>query len=168
VACLALAFLETLALWALYFGPAGECSRRAVLADENPGRLARDAYTYVHIPIVAGIVLIAAADHLLLAEPAASARGPELALFLGGPVLFLLGLALFQQMATGTTNVRRALTAAGVLALLPLGGHVSVFAIGATVTALLCGLVVRELSEGDSTDPALPPDGRELVNPATD
>jgi low temperature requirement protein LtrA len=151
VACLVLAFLETLALWALYFGPAGERSRRAVLVDENPGRLARDAYTYVHIPIVAGIVLVAAADHLLIAESGASAHGPELALFLGGPVLFLLGLAFFQRLATGTTNVRRVLTAAGALAVLPLGGHVSLFTIGAVVTALLCGLVLWELSEGRST-----------------
>ena len=53
--CLAIAFPETAALWWLYFGEAAEHARPTWHGDD-PGRLARDAYTYRHLPIVAGVI----------------------------------------------------------------------------------------------------------------
>src|SRR5213596_792004 len=53
VICLTIAFLETAALWWLYFGAAAEHSRVVMSTSDDPGRLARDAYTYLHLPIVA-------------------------------------------------------------------------------------------------------------------
>jgi low temperature requirement protein LtrA len=144
VACLVIAFLGTLALWALYFGPAAERSHLAVLAGEDPGRLARDAYTYVHIPIVAGIVLSAAADHLLIAEPTAHAHGPALVLFLAGPALFLLGAALFRRIATGVLDPRPLLATAILLALLPLATRLPIVVLAGLVTTVLIALAVAE------------------------
>lgn len=144
IGCLVVAFLQTLALWALYFGPTGERSRRAVLADEDPGRLARDAYTYVHIPIVAGIVLSAAADHLLIAEPGAAPHGVTLVPFLAGPGLFLLGTALFRRVATGRLDPGPLLGAAAPAALIPLAPHIPIVALYAAATALLAALGLEE------------------------
>jgi low temperature requirement protein LtrA len=144
IGCLVVAFLQTLALWALYFGPPGERSRRAVLADEDPGRLARDAYTYVHIPIVAGIVLSAAADHLLIATPDATAHGLTLVPILAGPALFLLGAALFRRVATGRLDPGPLLGAAALAGLVPAGPHIPVVALYAGATVVLGGLAVGE------------------------
>jgi low temperature requirement protein LtrA len=152
VACLVVAFLGTLALWALYFGPAAERSHRAVLAGADPGRLARDAYTYVHIPIVAGIVLSAAADHLLIAEPTARAHGAALALFLAGPGLFLLGAALFRRIATGRLDPRPLVAAAILVALLPLAAHVPIVVLAVLVTTVLGGLAVAETRPGGAAE----------------
>ena len=69
VACLAVAFLETVALWWLYFGTSAERSHAAMSLSDDPGRVARDAYTYFHVLIVAGIVATAAAASLLIAGP---------------------------------------------------------------------------------------------------
>ena len=69
VLCLVVAFLETAALWWLYFGAAAERSSAAMSASDDPGRLARDAYTYLHLPIVAGIIATAVGANLLIAEP---------------------------------------------------------------------------------------------------
>ena len=52
---------------------------------EDPGRLARDAYTYLHVPIVAGIIAAAVGDDLLIAHPSSAAHGIAVALVLGGP-----------------------------------------------------------------------------------
>jgi low temperature requirement protein LtrA len=145
VACLVVAFVQTLALWALYFGPAAERSHLAVLTGKDPGRLARDAYTYAHIPIVAGIVLSAAADHLLIAEPGATAHGVALVLFLAGPGLFLLGAALFRWMATGRLDPRPILVTVLLVVLLPLAPHVPIVALYAIVTALLGALAIAEM-----------------------
>ena len=59
-ACLVVAFLETVALWWLYFGTPAERSHAAMTASDDPGRVARDAYTYLHLLIVAGIIATAA------------------------------------------------------------------------------------------------------------
>ncbi len=91
VLCLVLAFLQTGALWWLYFGAGEEESRAAMSASDDPGRLARDAYTYLHLPIVAGIIATAVGVDLLIAHPHDPLHGVGLAMVLGGPALFLLG-----------------------------------------------------------------------------
>jgi len=145
VLCLVVAFLETAALWWLYFGAAGEHSRAAMSASDDPGRLARDAYTYLHLPIVAGIIATAVGAHLLIAEPGDPQHGVGLAMVLGGPALYLLGESLFQWRITRKTNTKR-LTVAGLLILLvPLGGHVAALLLGVIVTTLLATLAVWEL-----------------------
>ena len=145
VLCLVVAFLETAALWWLYFGTAGEHSREAMSDSDDTGRLARDAYTYLHLPIVAGIIATAVGAHLLIAEPGDPQHGVGLAMVLGGPALYLLGESLFQWRMTGRANAKR-LTVAGLLILLaPLAGQVSALLLGVIVTALLTALAVWEL-----------------------
>ena len=56
---LSVAFLETAVLWWLYFGTATERTRDAMRTCADPGRLARDAYTYLHVPIVASVIAVA-------------------------------------------------------------------------------------------------------------
>ena len=76
VVCLVVAFVETAALWWLYFGATAEDTRAALRTCDDPGRLARDAYTYLQLPIVAGIIATAVGNDLLIAEPTArAARG---------------------------------------------------------------------------------------------
>jgi low temperature requirement protein LtrA len=144
VLCLVVAFLETAALWWLYFGAAEERSRAAMSASDDPGRLARDAYTYLHLPIVAGIIATAVGANLLIADPDAPQHGVGLAMMLGGPALYLLGDNLFQRRLTSKANAKR-LTVAGLLILLfPLGSHVAALLLGAIVTTLLAALAVWE------------------------
>ena len=145
VLCLVVAFLETAALWWLYFGAAGEHSRAAMSASDDPGRLARDAYTYLHLPIVAGIIATAVGANLLIAEPGDPQHGVGLAMVLGGPALYLLGENLFQWRMTGKTNTKRLTVAALLILLVPLGGHVAALLLGVIVTALLVALAVWEL-----------------------
>jgi low temperature requirement protein LtrA len=145
VLCLVVAFLETAALWWLYFGAASELSRAAMSATDDPGRLARDAYTYLHLPIVAGIIATAVGAHLLIAEPGDPQHGVGLAIVLGGPALYLLGVSLFQWSLTRKTNTKRLAVAGLLLLLVPLGDHVSALLLGVIVTTLLAALAVWEL-----------------------
>ena len=63
----------------------------------EPGRLARLAYTYLHMPIVAGIILSAVADELVLKHPAGHSDLKTVLSAIGGPLLFLLGTILFKH-----------------------------------------------------------------------
>ena len=145
VACLVIAFLETVALWWLYFGAPMERSHAAVTAGDDPGRIARDAYTYFHLLIIAGIIATAAGDNLLIAEPHGALHGIGLAIVLGGPALFLLGESLFEWRTTGRTNAKRLAAAGLIVGLVPLAPHVSALVLAALVTVLLSALAVWEL-----------------------
>ena len=145
VLCLGIAFLETAALWWLYFGAVAERSRLVMSTCEDPGRLARDAYTYLHVPIVAGIIAVAVGDDLLIAEPGHALHGVGLAMVLGGPVLYLVGESLFRLRVTGAANAERLAVAAILVLLAPLGSQISALALSATVAALLSALALWEL-----------------------
>jgi low temperature requirement protein LtrA len=109
VLMLVVAFVETVALWALYFGSRADRSHEAMLASDDPGRLARDAYTYLHLPILAGIIATAIGDHLLIADPHTALTGIGLAIIVGGPALYLAGLGLFRKtMNKGLVTPARA------------------------------------------------------------
>jgi len=145
VLCLIVAFVETAALWWLYFGPAAERARVSIRANDDPGRLARDAYTYFHLPIVAGIIATAVASHLLIAAPHEAPEGVGVAMILGGPALYLLGESLFCWRMTGETNAKRVAVAALLILLVPLGGQVSALLLSLIVAALLPALAAWEL-----------------------
>jgi len=150
---LVVAFLETLALWWLYFGTPAERSRKAVAESDDPGRVARDAYTYAHLLIVGGIIAMAAGNELLIAHPSDPQHGVGTAIVLGGPALFLLGVDLFQWRATGRFSVGRLLVAGLIVALLPLAPHIAVLALAAIVTAILAALARWELRAAGSSRP---------------
>ena len=137
VLCLVVAFVETAALWWLYFGTTAERARNAMSACEDPGRLARDAYTYLHLPIIAGIIATAVGNDLLIAGPHRAPEGVGLAMILGGPALFLLGESLFRWRMTGATEATRLAAAALLFAPVPLGGHLAALPLSIGVTAVL-------------------------------
>ncbi len=94
---LVVAFAQTAALWALYFGVTAERASAEMRSCEDPGRLARDAYTYGHLPIVAGIIATAVGQELLIAHPEDVLHGIGPAMVLGGPALFLAGVIAFRR-----------------------------------------------------------------------
>jgi low temperature requirement protein LtrA len=144
VFALALAFLGTATLWWLYFDAVADNSRHNIVVSGDAGRLARDAYTYLHIPIVAGIIAMAVGDDLLVAHPGDALDGVGAATVLGGPALFLLGESLFRLSMFGTVSPRRL---ACVLALGLTGfvaTQISALALIAIATGLLVALALSE------------------------
>ena len=69
VAAFLSAFVGALAMWWIYFHKGAEAGSELISNSSEPGRLARLAYTYLHLPIVAGIILSAVADDLVLQHP---------------------------------------------------------------------------------------------------
>jgi low temperature requirement protein LtrA len=90
------AFIGSVAMWWIYFNIGAERGSRLIAATADPGRLARLAYTYIHLPIVAGIIVAAVADELVLAHPVGHSGPGTIATVLGGPALYLAGNLLFK------------------------------------------------------------------------
>jgi low temperature requirement protein LtrA len=125
VAAFVVAFLGSVALWWIYFDRSAEDSRRAIAAADDPGRLGRSAYTYFHLPIVAGIIVAAVADELTIAHPTGDAGAATVATILGGPALFLAGHALFKWAVFGRVSVARLAAIGALAALAPVGPSLS-------------------------------------------
>jgi low temperature requirement protein LtrA len=144
VAALAVAFVGTASLWWLYFETVAGHSQRDIAEHEDPGRMARDAYTYLHVPIVAGIILAAVGDELLLLHPLDELDGVGIAVTLGGPALYLFGELLVRLRMTGRWSVRRSV-AIGALAVLVLPALVlPAIAVAALATGVLVALAAWE------------------------
>lgn len=102
-----IAFLGSVALWWVYFDRAAGDAEHLIARSDDPGRLGRLAYTYLHIPMVAGIIVAAVGDELAIAHPLGHA-GPEIAAtVLGGPAIFLLGHLLFKRAVFGIWSMPR-------------------------------------------------------------
>jgi low temperature requirement protein LtrA len=134
------------ALWWAYFdvvAPVGERRLRTAEGLEQI-RLARDAYSYIHLLIVAGIVLLAlgikkALEHVdqPLADEAAVA-------LCAGVALYLLGHIAFRLRNLRSLNWPRLIAAATCLALIPLAIDVDAVVALAAVAGLLAALVAYE------------------------
>lgn len=88
------AVLSTVAMWLLYFSRAHEAASEAISHAVDPGRLARRAFTYSPILVIAGIVVVAVSDELVLAHPGGQVEPAAALALLGGPALFLVGTAV--------------------------------------------------------------------------
>jgi len=138
------AFVLTAALWWLYFDEVAARSQADfAAADDDPGRLGRDAFTYLHIPIVAGIVVTAVADELVIAHPGDELSAAGLIALAGGPALYLLGHVGFRLRMRRTLSWKRLVAAAAIALTAVLGIWISALAVATLVAlelAVLCGL----------------------------
>lgn len=92
-----LAFVGSVLMWWIYFDIGAARGTKMIEQHDQPGQVARAAYTYLHMPITAGIVVSAVADTLLLEEWHGHAR-PELVLTqCGGMLIYLAGVAIFKR-----------------------------------------------------------------------
>jgi len=143
-AAFTIAFVGSVAMWWIYFNIGAERATQHILASADPGRVARLAYTYLHLPIVAGIIIAAVADELMLAHPMGHMSAKTAAALLGGPALYLIGNTLFKRTVWGRLPLSH-LVGLALLALLAPAAHlVSPLALGGAATAVLVIVAIWE------------------------
>ncbi|MEQ4304841.1 low temperature requirement protein A [Plantactinospora sp. B6F1] len=143
LAALSSAFLGSVALWWIYFDRSSDAARRVLAEAEEPGRLGRSAYTYLHIPMVAGVIVTAVGDDLTLRHPTGESRPAVIVGVLGGPVLFLAGFLLFKNAVLGVRS-RTYLTALlALVALGPLGLVLNPLTLSALATLVVATAAAR-------------------------
>jgi low temperature requirement protein LtrA len=106
--------------------------------------MARDSYTYLHMPMVAGIVVFAVGLKKTLAHVDDPLHTVEALALCGGVALYLLALSAFRRRNVGTWNPRRTLVAMLLLAFWPVATLLPAILALAVVAAATCGLVAWE------------------------
>jgi low temperature requirement protein LtrA len=97
---LIVALVGSIAMWWLYFDTAAEIGLLAISQSDDPGKLARFAYTYVHILLISGIIVSAVADAFVLRNPFGRADIATAIAVLSSTGLYLLGIVVFLWAAT--------------------------------------------------------------------
>jgi low temperature requirement protein LtrA len=148
IAALVVAFAGSLTLWWLYFDRGAEVGRAAITHTVHPGRLALSAYSYYHLPMVAGIILAAGADEAMIAHPTEPVSPATIVLILGGPVLYLIGNALFNWVLFGVVPWSRLAAIAALLTLWPLAAGATTLSLLIAATLILVAVAVWDLRQG--------------------
>jgi low temperature requirement protein LtrA len=139
----ALGIVVVSALWWLYFDVAAIFARRRLMQAKGLElhRLALHAYSYLHLPMVAGIVLFALGLKTTVGHAGEALDTVPAVALCGGAALYLLAHIAFLFRTTGRIFRRRTVGAAGLLALVPAAVAIPALAALALVSAV-CSLVV--------------------------
>jgi len=114
-------FLGSATMWWIYFDIGAKRASTMISAADNAGFIARNAYTYLHMPIVAGVIVTAVADEMILAHPTGASSLTLILVSIGGPWLFLVGNQAF-KWSTSEMKYPPLSHLIGMLLLLAIGG----------------------------------------------
>ncbi|MGN6360287.1 MAG: low temperature requirement protein A [Thermomicrobiales bacterium] len=151
-----IAFTGSVALWWIYFDRSAEASTRVVASSTDPGRLGRSAYHFIHPIMIAGIIVAAVADELIIAHPGGHTGAALTAVILSGPVLFLAGHALFKWAVFNRLSISRLLALLALAALVPVSLVIPPLALAVAATAIVVAVAVADTYTGQRAVSSLP------------
>jgi low temperature requirement protein LtrA len=145
LAAFAIAFLGTAAFWWLYFTSVSRLWQHALETTEHRTELARDAYTYGHVLIIAGIILAAVGDEIVITRTTHDLTTPELIALVSGPTIYLLAQAALRYRIVHTLSPRRLMGAAVCVVIGLAGSGQPALAVGGLLLAVLAAVVIADL-----------------------
>jgi low temperature requirement protein LtrA len=144
IAAVVVSFGVSVAFWWLYFDSHAEGATRALQSRETERGQVGRTLSYVHVPIVAGIVVSAVAAELVIAHPSQDLHTNELIALAAGPVLFLAGTVIFKASVLQVRWHQRVIAAVAVVAVVVGGAFAPALATWALVLVVLGGLALYE------------------------
>ena len=141
-------------IWWAYFDVVSLMAERVLRRSEGEERtrMARDAYSYLHLPMIAGVVLLALGMKKVLEFAGDEARhdlsealaGLPLIAMYGGVALYLFANVAFKYRIVHRANVHRSVAGALLLALIPLAARIPALAALGLVTAVMVAVIAFE------------------------
>ncbi len=161
IAASVLGLLLASALWWAYFDVSALLGEHALVNEppETRARLARNAYTFAHLPLMLGIVLVAFglkevllyvsdSSHHTLTEPLPRVA---LAALVGGVVVYLLGHVIFKWLTVHAVSVVRVATAAVLLLTIPvIAGLPALVQLAVVTFVVTCAVLVESVISAES------------------
>ena len=137
LATVGLGLLITIGLWWTYFDQFASDAAAQLRERDEPVLAAADGYSYLHLVLIAGIILFAVGMRLATHHPDDPlASTPRLALC-SGVALYLVGHTAFRARMTGSVGYAKLVAAAAILVIAALGGDLEPWSVAAAVTGAL-------------------------------
>jgi low temperature requirement protein LtrA len=149
IAAFSVAFLGTAAMWWLYFNYAAAMAQRRLELAANSTQLARDGYTYLHALMVAGILVSAVGDELVIAHPGDVLHHAEIVAVVAGPAIYLAAQVLFRLRLAGTLSGKRTLGALACVAAGFVGLTVSALVLAVLIVLIFVAVIAAETVSGN-------------------
>jgi low temperature requirement protein LtrA len=148
----------TVLFWRIYIYRAGEVSAAAIAAAPDPARRAL-SMSYAHLVMVAGVVVTAVGDELVIAHPFGHTKPAWIAVTLGGPALFLAGRAGFEYAVFARVSRDRPIGVLVLAVLTPAALLVPPLLAALAATAVLAGIAIADAARarGRPPEPPSPP-----------
>jgi low temperature requirement protein LtrA len=134
----------TVAMWWIYFDRSAADAAAIIAESDDPGRLGRSAYHWIHPIMIAGIIVVAASDERVLAHPSHHADRPTACMVLGGMALFLAGHAAFKAIVWRVMPWTRLAAIAVALIVLLINPDVSALTLGIIALALVTAVAATD------------------------
>jgi len=131
-------------LWWTYFSRFAAIAQESLRSSRNPVLAAADGYSYLHLILVAGVIVFAVGAREEVGLPSGPLADPARLALCGGVALYLLGGAAFRLRMVGVLSYVKIVVAAGCLLVFPLTSGSSGWVPAAALAALLAGLLVGE------------------------
>jgi low temperature requirement protein LtrA len=149
-----LGILLVATMWWVYFDVTALAAERRLARAEGVerARIARDAYSYLHLPMIAGVVFAALGLKKVLGyiggdgghDWTDALHGLPVWALHGGPALYLLSLIAFRLRNIGSISRSRLVAVIALLAAAPLGQHIGALLDLLLVTAIMAALIAWE------------------------
>ena len=143
VAAVALGLLITIGLWWIYFDRFAGIAEARLRSHDDVVLAAADGYSYLHLPIVAGIIVFAVGMKVTIADVRGALPDAARLALAGGLALYLAGNVAFRLRLTGLRSYACLGGIGALLVLFALGGNASalrVTSLAAAVIAAVCAL----------------------------
>jgi len=134
-------------LWLAYFDFFSRGMQQLLVRRRGEERtaLARDVYTYLHLPMIVGIVFFAFGMRTALADVHGELSGPAAFCLTAGPAIYLLAYVALRWRVAHSLSRGRSIATIALLAVFPLAVALPAFAALALVSAVWIGLHAYEL-----------------------
>ena len=147
-AAFVVSFIGAAALWWIYFHRSGSRAIAAVAGAADPGRVGRTV-SYVYVLMLAGIIVTAVGDRVVIEHPGGATEPVWLVVILGGPALFLVGHALFVRVVFGRWGPSRLVALLVLAVLVPVLQFVSPLMVSIYATLVLVLLAAYDSLFGE-------------------
>ena len=144
IAAFVVAFVGSAALWWVYFDRSADEGARRIAESADPGRLGRSAYHLIHPVMVAGIIVTATADEVVLRGPDVVGVAATSWLILGGVGLYIAGHLAFKFVVWRQVSRQRAVALIVIALLGLLAPHVSALALSSCAAAVVVAVVAAD------------------------
>jgi low temperature requirement protein LtrA len=143
VYALLVGFAGSLAMWWMYFDTSAKEATHTIEHANDAGRMGAN-FHYTHVILVAGIIVCAVADELVIGEGSHHAELKYLGPLLGGPAIYLFGNALFKRVVRGFLPQSHLFGLAGLAVLGVFASHLTVLVVGTLTTVVMIAVAALE------------------------